>query len=226
MNSTALQILLYAFVAGASPIALGSVLVVLGSRGGRWNGLGFAIGVVLGQLILCAVAYALGTAALPVGKHAHDIARAVLELALGIAMLVAGGYVWSQPAGGPPKPSSRSKAVLDRLAGLNLPSVFVAGTALALGPKRLGLTVLVTATISAADVPGAEAVALTLLYVAIATMLVTVPVALAIVFGARTEAWMTDVERWLATHKRPLTFYPLTILGALVMLDALVALFS
>ena len=57
MNSVPLQVLLYAFVAGASPVALGATLVVLGSRGGRWNALAFAVGVVLGQAIVCALAF-------------------------------------------------------------------------------------------------------------------------------------------------------------------------
>ena len=47
------------------------------------------------------------------------------------------------------------------------------------------------------------------MYVVIATVLVTVPVVLAIVFGDRGERWMLDVEHWLSAHKRPLTFYPL-----------------
>ena len=47
---------------------------------------------------------------------------------------------------------------------------------------------------------------------------------LAIVFGTRAEEWMTDVQRWLAAHKRQMTFYPVTILGVLVTLDALVSL--
>ena len=37
---------------------------------------------------------------------------------------------------------------------------------------------------------------------------------------------MLDVEHWLSAHKRPLTFYPLTILGVLVTVDALFGLFS
>jgi threonine/homoserine/homoserine lactone efflux protein len=224
VNSTPLQVLLYAFVAAASPVALGSTLVVLGSRGGRWNGLAFAIGVVLGQVLTLGLAYALGTAALPVGQHAHETAREVLELALGIALLLAGGYVWSQPPYQPPRPNSRSKAVFDRLARLNLPSVFVAGAALALGPKRLALTIFVAATISAADLGTAEATGLSVTYVVIATILVTLPVVLAIVFGDRAERWMADVEHWLADHKRPMTFYPLTVLGVLVTIDAVVAL--
>ena len=224
MNSVPLQVLLYAFVALASPVALGATLVVLGSRGGRWNALAFAVGVVLGQAVLCAVAYAVGSAAMPVGHHAHEDARAVLELALGLALLVLGGMVWFRPPDAPPKPDSRTKVVLARLEHLNLPAVFGAGAVLALGPKRLGLTVLVTATIAGGNIGAVYAFSLTVAYVVIATALVTVPVVLAIVFGTRGEQWMLEVEHWLSAHKRPLTVYPVTILGVLVIVDAVFAL--
>jgi hypothetical protein len=226
VNSVPLQVVLYAFVAGASPVALGATLVVLGSRGGRWNALSFALGVVIGQALACALAYALGSATLPVGHHAHETARALLELALGVTLLVAGAIVWSRPTTPPAKPDSRAKAVLDRLAHLNLLSVFGAGAVLTLGPKRLGLTLLVTATIAGGDLSAFGATGLTAVYVVIATALVTVPVVLAIVFGDRGEQWMLAVEHWLSAHKRPLTFYPLTILGVLVTVDALFGLAS
>ena len=226
MNSVSLQVVLYAFVAGASPVALGATLVVLGSRGGRWNALSFALGVVIGQTLLCALAYLLGSATLPVGHHPHETARALLELALGIALLVAGAIVWSRPTEVPKKPNARSKAVLDRLSHLNLVAVFGAGALLSLGPKRLGLTLLVTATIAGGDLGAIAATSLTTTYIVIATALVTVPVVLAIVFGDRAERWMLDVEHWMSAHKRPLTFYPLTILGVLVTVDALFGLLS
>jgi hypothetical protein len=226
VNSVPLQVLLYAFVAGASPVALGATLVVLGSRGGRWHALAFAIGVVLGQAAVFLLAYALGNAAMPVGRHDQETARAWFELLFGVALVVAGAMVWFRPPSDPPKrtDSSRTRAVLDRLAHLNLPAVFGAGVALALGPKRLGLTVLVTATIAGSHVGTVEGFSLSVFYVIVATALVTVPVVLAIVFGDRAARWMLDVEHWLSTHKRPLTFYPLTILGLLVIVDALFAL--
>ena len=226
MNSILLQVLLYAFVAAASPVALGSTLVVLGSRHGRWSGLAFAIGVVLGQVLVCALAFALGAAALPVGQHAHDTARAILELALGMALVLGGAYAWQQPAAQAPKPNSRSKAVFARLERLSLPALCLAGAALTLGPKRLTITLLVTASISAADVSGTEAVTLTILYVVVATALVSVPVVLAIVFGPRAEAWMRDLQLWLTKYRRPLTYYPLTVLGVLVTINALVVLIT
>jgi threonine/homoserine/homoserine lactone efflux protein len=226
VNSVPLQVVLYAFVAAASPVALGATLVVLGSRGGRWHALSFALGVVIGQALLCALAYAVGSATLPVGHHAHATARALLELALGVVLLVAGAIVWSRPTEAPAKPDSRARAVLDRLAHLNLFEVFAAGAVLALGPKRLGLTLLVTATIAGGDLGAIGATTLTVVYVVIATALVTAPVVLAIVFGTRAETWMLDVEHWLSAHKRPLTFAPLVILGVLVAVDALFALLS
>jgi threonine/homoserine/homoserine lactone efflux protein len=225
VNSVPLQVLLYAFVAGASPVALGATLVVLGSRGGRWHALAFAVGVVLGQALVLALAYALGTATMPVGRHDHETARAVLELALGIVLLVAGAVVWSRPPReAPPKPDSRTRAVLDRLAHLNLPAVFGAGFALTLGPKRLALTLLVAATIAGGDLGVVEGFGLSAVYVVVATALVTVPVVLAIVFGERGAGWMLAVEHWLSAHKRPLTFYPLTILGVLVTVDGVLGL--
>jgi Sap, sulfolipid-1-addressing protein len=226
VNSVPLQVLLYAFVAAASPVALGATLVVLGRRGGRWNALAFAIGVVLGQALLCAVAYAVGSATLPVGHDAHETARALLELAFGIALVVAGAIVWARPSAAPAKADSRTKAVLDRLAQLNLPAAFGAGAVLALGPKRLGLTLLVTATIAGGDLGGVTAVVLTAVYVIVATALVTVPVVLAIIFGRQGEDWMLGVEHWLSAHRRPLTFYPVTILGVLVVVDALFGLLT
>jgi hypothetical protein len=225
VNSVPLQVLLYAFVAGASPVALGATLVVLGSRGGRWNALAFAVGVVLGQTLLFVLAYVVGSAAKPVGTHAHETARSWLELAFGVALVVVGAMVWFRPPVDPPaRTDTRTRAVLDRLAHLSLPAVFGAGLALALGPKRLGLTVLVTATIATSDIGTVEGLSLSVFYIIVATALVTVPVVLAIVFGDRAEQWMLEVEHWLSAHKRPLTFYPLTVLGLLVIVDAVLAL--
>jgi hypothetical protein len=224
VNSIPLQVLLYAFIAGASPVALGATIVVLGSQGGRWNALAFAVGVVLGQVVICALAYALGNATLPGRHHAHAVARALFELTLGIALLIAGAWAWHRPADAPPRPDSRTRSVLERLAHLDVVEALGAGTVLALGPKRIGLTLLATATIAGGDLGVLSAVTLTGVYVVIATVLVTVPVVLAILFGARAERRMVDVEHWLSAHKRALTAYPLTFLGVLVVVDALLGL--
>jgi Sap, sulfolipid-1-addressing protein len=224
VNSIGLQVLLYALVAAASPVALGTTLLVLRSDHGRLGGLAFATGFVAGQLGVIALAYALGAAALPVGDHPHETARGLFELALGVALVLAGAYVSRQPPR-PPNPYSRSKAVLARLQRMGLVSILFAGLALGFGgPKRLSISVLAAGTISAADLGDDATIALALAYVVIATVLVWLPVVLAIIFGARAERWMTSVESWLSANRRAITVYPVTILGVLITLDALVAL--
>ena len=151
MNSTALQVLLYAIIAAASPLALASTLVVIGGPHRRFSGLAFGVGVVLGQAVACGFAFALGVATIPRHGSGHATLRATLELVLGVAMLAVAARVRYGPR--PPRPSragERSKAVLARLAQLSAPKLLMAGAALGVGgPKRLGITVLVAATISA-----------------------------------------------------------------------------
>ncbi len=88
MNSTALQVLLYAFVAAASPLALASTLVVIGGPHRRVSGVAFGIGVVVGQAAACGVAFALGVATVPGEGSARETLRALLELGCGMALLV------------------------------------------------------------------------------------------------------------------------------------------
>ena len=145
----------------------------------------------------------------------------VLELALGVALLVLGGVVWFRPPDAPAKPDSRTKVVLARLEHLNLPAVFGAGAVLALGPKRLGLTVLVTATIAGGNIGAVYAFSLTVVVrgdrdrprdrAGRARHRVRRPAASS---GCSTSSTGSSA------HKRPLTVYPVTILGVLVIVDA------
>ncbi len=224
MNSVLLQVLLFAFVAGASPVALGATLVVLGTERGRRRGAAFALGVVLGQSVTVVAAFVWGTALVPEGAHAHATARAVLELALGVALVVAGARERVRPPAPPPSGDSRTRRVLGRLARLRASELFGAGLALTFGPKRLALTVLVAGTIVAGAVGTVTGAVLTVVYVVLATALVTVPVLLTVGFGHRADEWLLAVKGWLDAHKRPLTVYPLVVLGLLIAADALIAL--
>jgi Sap, sulfolipid-1-addressing protein len=228
VNSAALQVLLYAFIAAASPLALGSTLAVIGRPHHRFGGLAFGVGVVLGQTIACGLAFALGVAAVPDRTDAHETLRAALQLALGIALIGIAARLRFAPRPPPPQPSrtsQRSRAVLARLEQLSVPKLFFAGAALGVGgPKRLGLTVFAAATISATGWSAELKVAAAIFYVLFATVLVWLPVLLALVFGRRTAEWMESIQSWLAAHRQPLTFYPLTVVGILVVVDAVVAL--
>jgi hypothetical protein len=226
VNSTALQVLLYAFVAAASPLALASTLVVIGGPHRRVSGLAFGIGVVVGQAVACGVVFALGVATVPGEGSARETLRALLELGCGVALLVVAARVRYRPrAPHPSRAGERSKAVLARLRELSAPKLLAAGLALGVGgPKRLGLTVLAAATISASGWSGEVELTFAAGYVVVATVLVWVPVVLSLVLGRRTAGYLQAAEAWIAAHRQALTFSPLTLLGILAVADGVVAL--
>jgi len=85
MSETGPRILLYALVAGLSPLALLATLAVLGSGRGRANGSAFGVGFLISQSAVLLIAILVGSAATPNRERGHETFAALLELALGLA---------------------------------------------------------------------------------------------------------------------------------------------
>ncbi|HEX5588096.1 MAG TPA: GAP family protein [Acidimicrobiia bacterium] len=218
---------MFALVAATSPLALASVLAVLTSGRGRLNGSAFAIGFVAGQAVFCALALALGAAASPDHEKRFPTFQSLLVIAFGAALLVVAAYVRRQaPPGDEPRPRSpRSQALHARLSSLGPGTALGTGLALGIGgPKRIAVTLVATATIAAAGLGPAQTTAVAVLYVAIATVLVWVPVLLYVVFGTRAGEWLTEGQRWASRHRETLTFYPSAVLGVVLVIDGIVQL--
>ena len=146
---------------------------------------------------------------------------AVLSVAFGVALLVTAAFFWRR-RGEPVRPhvqGPRTAAIRARLSTLRPLTALGIG-----GPKRIGVTLVATASIAAAGVGQARAVALSLMYVLVATALVWIPVSLYVAFGARAAEWLTSVERWTSAHKEQLTIYPSVVLGVVLILDGVVRL--
>ncbi|MET0921303.1 MAG: GAP family protein [Acidimicrobiia bacterium] len=226
-NQIVFRVLRVALVAATSPLALASVLVVLTSGRGRLNGSAFAIGFVVGQALLCALAFAFGTLSFPDLGDRHPTVVAVLSIAFGVALLVTAAFFWrrrSEPVR-PHVQGPRTAAIRARLSTLRPLTALGTGAALGIGgPKRIGVTLVATASIAAAGVGEARAVALSLMYVLVATALVWIPVSLYVAFGARAAEWLTSAERWTSAHKEQLTIYPSVVLGVVLILDGVVRL--
>ncbi len=92
------------------------------------------------------------------------------------------------------------------------------------GPKQLSITIVATATITAAGVGDAAELGLALLYVAVSTVLVWFPVLLYIMWGSRATEWLTNAQHWIGQHKEPFTFYPSAVLGLALVIDGVVQL--
>jgi hypothetical protein len=214
VTSAALYLVPYGLIAAASPLGLAATLTVLGT--GRVRALAFAVGALAGQLAACSVLVLIGTASVDHRTRRPQV-EGVLELAIGVALLLLALHIHRRPDRAHPH-SGRSREILDRLRRVRPTTAVVAGLALGVGgPKRLVLTGLAAASITAAGVNGGTDAALVLWYCALATVVVWAPVLAAIVVGEKAVDALDAGFRWLTQHQRPVTVALLLVVGSFLV---------
>lgn len=222
MGETASRILLFAVVAAASPVALLATLGVLTSRRGRANGMAFVAGFVLGQAAAFLAAFLVGSAATTDRPGGRGELEAGLELAFGIGLLALAWPERQHRASAGHAQGSKTKRLLGRLRGLRPGTAFSVGALLGVGgAKRLTITIVAGATVGIAGLLPVQDAFLGALYVAVAAVLVWVPVAVYVVVGERADRWMKEAEAWLSANERRLTFFSTLFFGFLLTSDAL-----
>ena len=222
MLTAALHLLPFALVAALSPLGFAATLAVM--RTGRVKALGFGLGVVAGQLIACIALLAIGAAATPNRTKAHPTFAGLLEVGLGLLLVFAAIVAHRRPET-ESRPNGRAQAALDRLQRVH--TLTAAGVGLLLGiggPKRLVLTVLAMASITATGITGSNEAILVAWYVLLATALVWGPVLAYLLFGSWAAARLDAVLEWLNRHRRPATVWALAVIGAALVVDGLLQL--
>jgi hypothetical protein len=217
---TTWRVLLFALVAGLSPVAIVSTLAVLTSRRGRTNGLAFVTGFLLAQAAVFLTGFFIGSAA-TTDPEGNEHLAAGLELAFGATLLV---LAWPQRKNrttGTGGGGTRTKALLERLRGLRPVTAFSFGALLGVGVKRLTITIVAGGTVGVASLLLVEELALGLLYLLVACVLVWVPVGVYVVAGARADDWMAAAEDWLLANERRLGFFSSVVFGLLLISDAM-----
>ncbi len=226
LDHLALRTLLFAVVAASSPLALASILAVVTSTRGRIKGAAFAIGFVTGQALFFVLALSLGAVTFSNNEN-HPTLIAVLVIAFGAALLLTA--MWVRRHRTKPtcvrRPNPRTEALRARLASLRPLSALAVGAGLGVGgPKRLSITIAVTAMITESGVGDADTIALTLLYVGVSTVLVWAAALFYVLRGQQAAEWLTGAQHWIVRHKEPLTFYPSAVLGLVLVIDGVVQL--
>jgi threonine/homoserine/homoserine lactone efflux protein len=222
---TALRIVLYGLIAGASPLALLATLAILGSRRGRANGSLFGAGFLLGQSAAFLVAYFVGSAVTAGREGGYETLAGSVQVAVGALLLAFAWRARRLPETKERAGESRTKALLGRLGRVKPATSFSFGALLGVGGvKRLTITVLAGTTIAAAGLSPVEEVGLSVVYVLIASVLVWFPVGVYLLVGKRADDWMASAEEWLATHERRLTVALTFVFGVLLVGDGLIRL--
>ena len=222
--SAALQLVPYALIAALSPLGVAATLTVM--RTGRLQALGFGIGVVAGQLLACGLLVLLGSVTIPHRTKAHPTLEGVLALGLGLALLVLAVVVRRRPeVVRPASTSGRSQAALERLGHVHVLTASGVGLLLGIGgPKRLVLTALAAASISASGIAGADEGLLVVWYGLLATVLVWLPVGAYLLLGDLGVARLDAALAWLARQRRPVTVYALVLLGIALTVNGVLLL--
>jgi Sap, sulfolipid-1-addressing protein len=223
--SEAPRILVYALVAGLSPLALLSVLAVLGSGRGRVNGSAFAVAFLVTQSTVLLIAVLVGSAAAPDQERHHETAAAALELVLGLALLALAWNARRPRVSQLPSGESRTEALLARLRGLRPATALSVGALLGVGGvKRLTITLIAGATIAVAALTRAEELALGVVYVVVASVLVWLPVGVYLVAGERADELTERTEALLMANEQRATLLSTLVFGLLLTGDAIVRL--
>jgi Sap, sulfolipid-1-addressing protein len=217
------HVLFYALAAAASPLVLTATFVVIRSERPRTNGIAFLSGFLLGTTIACGLGLALGQAAVD-RLDSHETVEGVLTLLLGVALLAVGLRARHTP----PRPAargSRASAILAGLGNVRPAAAFsMAGLLGFGGPKRLVLTFLAMASVSEASLRDVEDLTLVVVYIAVATVLVSVPVGIVIVAGERAAVILERGQSWLTDHAVALRVWLSLGIGAALIVDALLRL--
>ncbi len=216
------QLVLYALLAAFSPLAFAATMTVIHS--GRRQALGFGIGFVAAQLLTCSLVVSLDFAAVGSTSRAYPGVRPPLALAVAAVLIWLAGRVDRRPR--PPRTqddsNSRAHALLGRLSRLGFLATLASGALLGIGgPKRLVLTILAGVLITASGVPGSAEAELVVVYVALATALVWMPVVFSLVRRAKTEALMKAAQDAASRNQPAVTIYALRGVAALLVIDAI-----
>ena len=218
MLQATLQVLLYAVVAGLSPLAFAATISVM--QAGRPRALAFAVGFVVSQLLVCSAFVVLGVAVAGSGTRRHAGVEVVLEFAVALALLWLARRVRQSEPTMDRDSSNRTRRLLERLGRLQFATALAAGLLLGtVSPKRLVLAALSATVITTAGVGESGQAALIVAYVAVGTALVWAPVTLYVVMGERAVQLMKHAQVETARHQPGVTSYALLLLAALFAVD-------
>ena len=191
---------------------------MLGTPRARATGPAFAFGWIAGLTIVSiAVVVLLG------GSDTDGALSTGIEwgkVAVGVLLLVMAARQWTKrPEPGEAAPMPRWMASMDTVTPARAAALgaFVS----AANPKNLALTLAASASIAQADLDRTDTALAVLVFVAIGSMTVVGSVLAHLVAGARAEAPLASIRRFMVDNKATIMMIVLLLLGAKILGDGL-----
>lgn len=203
-----------------SPVPIIAVVLMLATPRGRANGGAFILGWVVGLAAVGTIVLlvASGAGASQAGTPATWVS--IVKLVLGAALVVLAVRQWrGRPRGDDAPALPGWMHTIDSFTPVK--SVGLGVLLSAVNPKNLLLTVAAGAAIAQAGTSsGGEAVALAV-FVVLGTVGPGLPLAIALVMGARARALLDGMRSWMAAHNTAIMSVILLVIGAKLIGDGI-----
>jgi len=201
------------------PITL-TILILLSPKRNRLA-IPFLIGWVVGMAVVVGLS-ALGAASLPIRSlRTTQKAIGIAEIIVGAGLLVMAVLTWRRAAKGHSASRSRWLDSVDRLG----PATAI-GLALVLNlrPKGLLLGAAAGLAIAGARLNGTDAVIMIVVYLALASSTVTVPIIATLASPSRMQPRLVSARDWLDRNGGHITVVILLMVGLVILGDGLTRL--
>jgi len=212
MGQALFQVLPLALAAALSSVPISATIFILLSEGRTRSGLAFLVGTVIGTFVAITLVAALGQA-LPGRPRRHAELIGKVEIALGIAMVLLGVFTLVRGSAA----SGSGPRWLNGVGSLGVLPVFGIGLALNLRPKAILLVAAAGLAISRAHLSLEEAAVLVVVYTAVATCTVVVPIVLTFLRPHMMEPRLLAAKEWIAAHSTGVSATLMILIGGFVI---------
>jgi hypothetical protein len=223
VTDVAADVFAYGLAAGLSGSAFLATVLVLSTGRGVVNALSLLVGFAA-VLAVAVAGSALATDVITGGGGQQIVASAV-KLALGLLLLSAAWRLRPGRVDGPDV-SAKFAGMTEKFKSLEPAGALRVGTGSAVLPKRIIITLLAGAAIGASGVSAAEGLALTGLYVLVATALIWITIAFFALGGRRASHGLQVAQAWLIENAGPVAFVVALVFGVLFTGQAMVELLT
>ena len=212
MGQALFHVVPLALAAALSSVPISATIFILLSKGRTRSGLAFLTGTVLGTFVAITLVTAVGQA-LPGRTRQHEALIGKLEVVLGLAMVLLGLVTLVRRSAA----SGRGARWMDGIGSLGFVPVLGIGLALNLRPKAILLVAAAGLAISRAHLPFDGQAVLVVVYTAIATCTVVVPIVVTILLPHRMEPRLLAAKEWIAAHSTGVSAALMILIGGFVI---------
>ena len=219
------EILPMAIGVAVSPVPIIAVILMLFGPRARTTGPAFALGWVLALAVVGGVVLVIADSSDVSSEQDPSDAVFAIKLIIGLLFLVLAVRQWSsRPKEGEEPEMPGWMGAVDQFTPVRAfgMAILLAGV----NPKNLGLTLAASSTIAQAGLTDAEPWIVLLVFVALASVTVLLPVGYYLIAGAAATRTLDTMKSWLTANNATVMAVLLLILGVLLVGDGVGGLTS